>query len=221
VDAIAKMALDKAAQGNAQARAAETRLQASLTRLAEAIRRIDGATREASAVVTTIDDIAFQTNLLALNAAVEAARAGENGAGFAVVAEEVRNLAQRSSTEAKSSAELMATNTTLVKQVLDLAEETRRELTAYLGTQLPATLDGLVDASRQVTERITEVNRSFEEQANSVQQINQAVTDLDRAVQDTASRAEELATSSERLTDENRGLLEAVDAIAAVAGGQR
>ena len=221
VDAIARSALDRADRGNGEARVANQRLQSSLDRLAEAIGRIEQATRQASSVVTTIDDIAFQTNLLALNAAVEAARAGENGAGFAVVADEVRNLAQRSSVEAKSSAELMATNTALVAEVLALAQTTRGELNSYLGKDLPQTLDGLVDASRQVTERIAEVNRSMVEQATGIQQISQAVADLDRSVQDTASRAEELSTSSERLTEENQGLLEAVAAIAVVAGSSR
>lgn len=79
----------------------------SMEELIGSMREISAASAETSKIVKTIDEIAFQTNLLALNAAVEAARAGEAGAGFAVVAHEVRNLAMRASTASSSSAALI------------------------------------------------------------------------------------------------------------------
>ena len=80
----------------------------SMDRLTVSMREIAGASEETQKIVKTIDEISFQTNLLALNAAVEAARAGEAGAGFAVVAEEVRNLALRAAEAARNSSNLVA-----------------------------------------------------------------------------------------------------------------
>ncbi len=91
----------------------------SMNELTGSIADISKASEETQKIIKTIDEIAFQTNLLALNAAVEAARAGEAGAGFAVVAEEVRNLAMRSAEAAKNTAELIEGT---VKKVNDGSE---------------------------------------------------------------------------------------------------
>jgi methyl-accepting chemotaxis protein len=217
---ISQAALERAQAGTQASHAANQRLQSTLEKLSAALQRIDEGTRKTAQVVTSIDDIAFQTNLLALNAAVEAARAGEMGAGFAVVADEVRSLAQRSSAEARSSAELIKTNTTLVMEVLQLAKTSRNELTAYLAHELPTTLDGLVDASRQVSEKMSVVAQAVDEQATNVQQVSRAVADIDQSVQGTAARAEELANGSERLTTENAELLATVSELATLAKGR-
>ncbi len=217
---ISQAALARAQAGTSSSHAANQRLQSTLEKLSAALQRIDEGTRKTAQVVTSIDDIAFQTNLLALNAAIEAARAGEMGAGFAVVATEVRSLAQRSSAEAQSSTDLIKTNTILVAEVMQLAKSSRNELTAYLGHELPTTLDGLVDASRQVSEKMSAVAQAVNEQATNVQQISRAVADIDQSVQGSAAHAEELANSSERLTTENSALLATVGQLATLAKGK-
>ena len=103
---------------------------------------ISAASEETSKIVKTIDEIAFQTNLLALNAAVEAARAGEAGAGFAVVAEEVRNLVLRAAEAARNTAGLIEDT---VKKVQEGAHPVDR--TADVFTRLVTTRSGRAEAS--------------------------------------------------------------------------
>ncbi|MHC1730112.1 MAG: methyl-accepting chemotaxis protein [Syntrophobacteraceae bacterium] len=95
----------------------------SMTLLTASMQEISRASEETSKIIKTIDEIAFQTNLLALNAAVEAARAGEAGAGFAVVAEEVRNLALRAADAAKNTANLIEGTVKKVQEGSEVVEE--------------------------------------------------------------------------------------------------
>jgi methyl-accepting chemotaxis protein len=156
----------------------------SMDRLARAMQDITTASARIAQIVDTIDEIAFQTNLLALNAAVEAARAGEAGAGFSVVAEEVRNLAMRAADAARETSGL-----------IDGTVKTIRDGSALVGDTSQAFGDMVANANK-VAAFMNEIATAFQEQTNGIHQINAAVTEMDRGTQQNAANAEHLSAST-------------------------
>jgi len=163
-------------------------------RAVAAMGQIEGSSREISAIIGVIDEIAFQTNLLALNAGVEAARAGEAGRGFAVVAQEVRALAQRSADAAKEIKTLINASTQQVEAGVDLVGET--------GEALRRIIAGVQDINRIVAE----IAASATEQATGLHQVNTAVNQMDQATQQNAAMVEQSTAASHALSNEAREL---------------
>ncbi len=162
---------------------------------------------EIAKIIKVIDEIAFQTNILALNAAVEAARAGEAGMGFAVVAEEVRNLAQRSAQAAKDTASIIETNIELSQAGVAVAEKVK------------TSLEEISTGSRKVSELVDEITAASQEQAQGIEQINKAILQMDQVTQNTASNAEESASASEELNAQAESMKEAVQSLIALING--
>ena len=158
-------------------------------------------------IIKTIDEIAFQTNILALNAAVEAARAGEAGAGFAVVAEEVRALAQRSATAAKETA----------AKIEDAI--TKSEHGATISTKVATSLSEIVDKARKVDGLIGEIAQASQEQSQGIGQVLVAVTQMDQVTQTNAAAAEEGAAAAEELNAQAQMMDRAVDDLKKLVGG--
>ncbi len=152
-----------------------------------AMAAIHSSSAEISKIIKTIDEIAFQTNILALNAAVEAARAGEAGAGFAVVAEEVRNLAQRSAQAAKETA----------AKIEDAS--TKSEQGVAISGQVAASLNAIVERIRQLDEMVGGIAQASHEQSEGITQLNQAVAGMDQITQTNAGLAEQASTSAQKL----------------------
>ncbi len=179
----------------------------SMSELTTSMEEISKASDETQKVVKTIDEIAFQTNLLALNAAVEAARAGEAGAGFAVVAEEVRNLALRSADAAKNTAVLIEGTGKKVKGGSDLVERTNDAFTK------------VAESSSKVGELVSEIAAASNEQAQGIEQTNTAVAEMDKVTQQNAANAEESAAASEELNAQAEQTMGIVKELSALVGG--
>ncbi|NVM21192.1 MAG: methyl-accepting chemotaxis protein [Desulfobacterales bacterium] len=178
----------------------------SMGELTKSMEEITQASEETSKIIKTIDEIAFQTNLLALNAAVEAARAGEAGAGFAVVAEEVRNLAMRSADAAKNTAGLIEGT---VKKVRDGAETVTKTNEAF---------GEVAKSADKVGELVGEIAASSQEQAQGIEQVNKAVAEMDDVTQQSASNAEESASASEEMNAQAEQMKDMVGDLMAIVG---
>ena len=164
----------------------------------DAMREISQSSQRIDEIIRLIDEIAFQTNILALNAAVEAARAGEQGQGFAVVAGEVRALAQRSATAAKEIKGLIEASSDSVERGSQRVE------------QASATMGSVLESARNSAPLMGEIATASAEQSVGIEQINQAVTHLDSVTQQNASLVEEFAASAATLHDQADDLARAV-----------
>ena len=188
-----------------QTKAAADQGNEEMRQMLEAMAEIKDSSHRIGKIIKVIDDIAFQTNILALNAAVEAARAGDAGMGFAVVAEEVRNLAQRSAQAAKDTAEMIERNIQLSGRGVEMADRVARSLSEItLQTQ-------------KVTELIDEIAAASQEQAG-IHEIN-AVSQMEKVTQQNADAAEESAAAAEELSAQAVTLMEIVDQLVRLVEG--
>ena len=211
ISSMTKRNADAAAQAKGlanQTRAAAETGAGDVNDMNLAMDAIKASSGNIAKIIKTIDEIAFQTNILALNAAVEAARAGEAGAGFAVVAEEVRALAQRSATAAKETA----------VKIEDAI--TKSDHGATISAKVASSLSEIVDKARKVDGLIGEIAQASQEQSQGISQVLTATTQMDQVTQTNAAAAEEGAAAAEELNAQAQMMDSAVLNLKQLVGGQ-
>ncbi len=176
--------------------------------LNQSMHDISKSSVETSKIVKTIDEIAFQTNILALNAAVEASRAGEAGAGFAVVAEEVRSLAQRAAEAAKNTGLLIDDTVNKIKQGSILVEGSTESFS------------GAAKNSAELDKLIEHIDSATEQQALGIDNINTTVSKIDSITKQNAANAEESAAASQELNGEANLLHKLIEDLSVIVNGK-
>lgn len=212
----------QAQQGHEMIRKADHQMKlinSSVGNLSTVITQLNTRSQEIGHIVEVITDIASQTNLLALNAAIEAARAGEHGKGFAVVADEVRKLAEQSEQSAgKITALIQEIQNDTLRSVEAMKKGTQdveegMEVVQHAGT----TFESIVDAARQVAEQIQEVSAATEELSAGSEQVTASVTDMSCIAKDSAKSTNQVASAAQEQLAVIEQIHNSVEALSAMA----
>ena len=209
----ARRALDAAEQGNravSDTLEGMQRIRASVQATAKKIKSLGDRSLEISEIINVINDITEQTNLLALNAAIEAARAGEAGRGFAVVADEVRKLAEHSRSATKDIAALIKAIQAETNEAVVVMEDGTREVEegASLADQAGKALEAISSVVRQSAELVQEISLASKQQvrgtegvANAMQIISGITRQTTQGARQTASTVGNMVKLSEQLNE--------------------
>lgn len=175
-----------------------------------------------SAIIQTIDGIAFQTNILALNAAVESARAGEAGMGFAVVADEVRNLAKRSAEAARQTSSIIEESIRRGLAGVSVNEKVVQSLCSIdaKAHQVEEGLKRMLEHAEKVDKLVTEIAHGSQEQTQGIEQISTAVEQMDKVTQTNSSESEQTAQAAEELSVQSVELKQTVDVLSRLIHGE-
>jgi len=228
----ARRALDAAEQGNRAVRdtlEGMQRIRHSVQATAKKIKTLGDRSLEISEIINVINDITEQTNLLALNAAIEAARAGEAGRGFAVVADEVRKLAEHSRTATKDIAALIKAIQAETNEAVVVMEEGTKEVEvgAKLADQAGKALEAISSVVRQSAELVQEISLASKQQvrgtegvANAMQIISNITRQTSQGARQTARTVENMVKLSEQLNEALSQFRIASNSVAVPQGGR-
>ena len=194
-----------AAGGEAVGRATDAMesVRAASSEASAAIRDLGAKSERIGGIVDTITTIAEQTNLLALNAAIEAARAGEQGRGFAVVADEVRKLAEESQSAAASIAGLIAEIQSETERAVEVVEHgsEQSEASAATVTEAREVFTRIGAEVESVAARIAHIAAAAEESSASTQQVSAATEETSASAEQASASAQELSSTAEDLEE--------------------